>query len=122
MENGLGGLSYDTAIKQWSPEQWQQFGSLGGTIDVNNNLGLGNTTTTQPGMFDWLSSDTMKGVGTIGGLAMSGLGALNTMKAQKQVKQQWEAENARANEIMAMNREKYNQFKADRSKLNSQYV
>lgn len=82
---------------------------------------LPNNTTTEPGMFDWLGSDNMKGIGTIGGLAMSGLGIFNTMNAQKEAKRQWEAENARADEIMAMNREKYTQYKADRDRLNTGY-
>ena len=43
-------------------------------------------------------------------------------KALKQAEKQWEAENDRANEIMAMNREKYNTFKADKARLNSQYA
>lgn len=121
MENGLGGLNYDTTIMQWTPEQWQNFGKLGGTIDSNNNLGFGNNIT-QPGMFDWLFSDTMKSIGTIGGLATSGLGALNQRKAQKHVKRLGEAENDRANKIMAMNTEKYNQYKADKSSLQAAYM
>ena len=42
-------------------------------------------------------------------------------KALDQAKSQWEAENARADKILAMNTEKYNQYKADRDRLNSQY-
>lgn len=123
------GLAYNSIISgpnAWTPEQWQNFGAQGGTIDSNNNLQFGTNNmqtgiTKEPGMFDWLGSDNMKGVGTIGGLAMSGLGIFNTMNAQKEAKRQWEAENARADEIMAMNREKYNQYKADRDRLNTGY-
>ena len=47
---------------------------------------------------------------------------MNSKKALKQAEKAWEAENNRANEIMAMNREKYNIYKADKARLNSQYV
>lgn len=91
-------------------------------IDANfSNPNLVKDPNSETGMFDWLGSDNMKGVGTIGGLAMSGLGLWNAMGAQKEAKRQWEAENARADEIMAMNREKYNQYKADRDRLNTGY-
>ena len=73
------------------------------------------------GILGGLGSDSMKGVGTLGGLAMSGLGIWNTMNAQEQAKKQWEAENARANQVMAMNTEKYNQYKADKTRLNAGY-
>lgn len=83
-------------------------------------------TKTEPGMFDstmnFLGSDSMKGLGTIAGIGTDLWGISNTLKAQKQAKKQWEAENARANEIMAMNREKYDTYKADKARLNSQYV
>ena len=36
-------MDYATALNQWKPEQWQQFGSMGGTIDNNNTLQLGTT-------------------------------------------------------------------------------
>lgn len=124
-----GGLAYNSVISgpnPWTAEQWRNFGSQGGTIDANNNLVFGTNNmqtgaSKNEGMFDWLGSDSMKGVGTIGGLAMSGLGLWNAMGAQKEAKRQWEAENARADEIMAMNREKYNQYKADRDRLNTGY-
>lgn len=70
---------------------------------------------------DWVGSDSAKNAIGIGGLALSGFGALNNYKAGKQAKKQWEAENARANEIMAMNREKYQTYKADKARLNSGY-
>lgn len=70
---------------------------------------------------NFLGSDTMKGVGTLGGLAMSGLGIWNQMNAQDQAKKQWAAENDRANQVMAMNTERYNQWKTDKNRLNSEY-
>ena len=73
------------------------------------------------GFMDWMGTDTAKNTIGLGGLAMSGFGALNSYKAGQQAKKQWEAENARANEIMAMNREKYATYKADKEKLNSGY-
>ena len=73
------------------------------------------------GIMGALSSDSMKGAGVIGGLGMN-LWDMNTKsKALSQAKSQWEAENARADKILAMNTEKFNQYKADRDRLNSQY-
>ena len=127
MENGLGQLngvlpqySYQDALKTWSPEQWQQFGAGGGTYKNLTNIGE------QPGIMDktmdFLGGDTMKGLGTVAGIGTDIFGIMNTLKSQKQAKKQWEAENSRANEIMAMNREKYDTYKADKSRLNSQYA
>ena len=82
---------------------------------------INKTGSTGGGFTDWLGSDSANNVIGIGGLALSGLGAYNTYKAGKQAKRQWEAENARANEIMAMNREKYNTYKADKARLNAGY-
>ena len=128
------GLSYNSLMKPdgtsaWSPEQWQNFGSQGGTIDANNNLVFGNNnlstgtdTTSSFGDFGkWIGTDSAKNAIGLGGLAMSGFGAYNTYQAGQQAKKQWEAENARANEIMAMNREKYATYKADKERLNSGY-
>lgn len=84
-----------------------------GIGDVDKGF-LGNT-------MDWMGSDSAKNAMGVGGLALSAFGALNDYKAMKQAKKQWEAENARANEIMAMNREKYNTYKADKAKLNAGY-
>lgn len=127
MAEGLGQLngvipqySYQDALKTWSPEQWQQFGANGGTYKNLTNIGE------QPGFMnktmDFLGSDSIKGLGTVAGIGTDIFGIMNTLKAQKQAKKQWEAENARANEIMAMNREKYDTYKADKSRLNSQYA
>ena len=74
------------------------------------------------GLADFLSSDYLKGLGTIAGIGSGVFNIMNSNKALKQAERAWEAENARANEIMAMNREKYNTYKADKARLNSQYV
>ena len=74
------------------------------------------------GLADFLSSDYLKGAGTIAGIGSGIFNIMNSNKALKQAERAWEAENARANEIMAMNREKYNTYKADKARLNSQYV
>ena len=74
------------------------------------------------GLADFLKSDSLKGIGTIAGIGSGIFNIMNSKKALKQAEKAWEAENARANEIMAMNREKYNTYKADKARLNSQYV
>ena len=74
------------------------------------------------GLADFLKSDSLKGIGTIAGIGSGIFNIMNSNKALKQAERAWEAENARANEIMAMNREKYNTYKADKARLNSQYV
>ena len=74
------------------------------------------------GLADFLKSDSLKGIGTIAGIGSGIFNIMNSKKALKQVEKAWEAENNRANEIMAMNREKYNTYKADKARLNSQYV
>lgn len=79
-------------------------------------------TTTEPGMFDWLGSDNMKGISTLGGLGLGAFNIWNSMNAQDQAKEQWAAENARADKILGMNTERYEQWKADKSRLNSQYA
>lgn len=128
----MSGLSYSNIVNSdgtslWSPEQWQNFGAQGGTVDANNNLVFGSnnlntgTNTSDGGFMNFLGSDSAKNAIGGGGLALSAFGALNNYKAGKQAKKQWEAENARADEIMAMNREKYQTYKADKSRLNAGY-
>ena len=107
-------------------DSYSKAGGLGGTglslQDWKLSMGIGDV---DKGMFgnamDWMGSDAAKNAIGIGGLALSGLGALNNYKAGKQAKKQWEAENARADEIMAMNREKYQTYKADKARLNAGY-
>ena len=69
--------------------------------------------------------DDMGGLGGVTdtiGLGFKGLAIDNQNKALKQAEKAWEAENARANEIMAMKKEQYDTFKADKAKLNSEYA
>ena len=87
-------------------------GSGSGSGAGGNSSGLGSL----------LNSDAFKGFGTAVGIGTDIWGMTNQKKALKQAEKQWEAENARANEIMAMNEEKYNTFKADKARLNSQYA
>ena len=91
----------------------------GGHIDgLSKGFDSGNSN----GLGKLFNSDSFKGLGTVVGIGTDIWGMLNQKKALKQAEKQWEAENARANEIMAMNREKYNTFKADKARLNSQYA
>lgn len=62
-----------------------------------------------------------EGLGKGIGLGLDVMGIMNQRKGAKLAKQAWEAENARANEIMAMNREKYDTFKKDKAALNASY-
>lgn len=89
---------------------------------TGSNTSTDTTTTTEPGMFDWLKSDNMKGISTIGGLGLGAFNIWNSMNAQEQAKKQWSAENARADKILGMNTERYEQWKADKNRLNSQYA
>lgn len=105
--NNLGGLKgIGLDFNTWKSSM--------GIGDVDKGL-WGKTT-------DFLGSDTMKGLGTIGSLGLGAFNIMNTRDAQKQAKRMWEAENARANELMAMNKEKYETYKADKARLNSQYA
>lgn len=69
----------------------------------------------------WDSIDGMKGLGQIAGIGTGIMGIANQNKALKQAKNAWEAENARANEVMAMKKDQYDTFKADKAKLNAGY-
>ena len=67
-------------------------------------------------------ADFLGGASTVAGIGSDIFNIMNSRKAIKQAERAWEAENARANEIMAMNREKYNTYKKDKARLNSQYA
>ena len=110
--DGLGNL-YGSAAE--ANKMQADFSMDDVVIPVNNTGSTG-------GFMDFLGSNSMKGLGTLTGIGTDIWGISNTLKAQKQAKKQWEAENSRANEIMAMNREKYDTYKADKSRLNSQYA
>ena len=67
-------------------------------------------------------SGYLSGASTVAGIGSDVFNIMNSRKALKQAERAWEAENARANEIMAMNKEKYNTYKKDKARLNSQYA
>ena len=101
---GLSKEAYDAAISAGHVD--------GLSKGFDNSSGLGSL----------LNSDAFKGFGTAIGIGTDIWGMSNQKKALKQAERQWEAENARANEIMAMNKEKYDTYKADKARLNSQYA
>ena len=112
-DNWLSGMGIDSATYgKYTPAEQIGLGQSYANLQKPDTNG---------GFMGWMGTDSAKNAIGIGGLALSGFGALNTYKAGKQAKKQWEAENARANEIMAMNREKYNTYKADKAKLNAGY-
>ena len=113
--NGSNSYTYGNAADAASALDDLNFG-IGQTGGVSSGEGFG------AGLANFLSSDSLKGAGAIAGIGSGIFNIMNSRKALKQAERAWEAENARANEIMAMNREKYNTYKADKARLNSQYV
>ena len=113
--NGSNSYTYGNAADAASALDDLNFG-IGQTGGGSSGEGFG------AGLANFLSSDSLKGAGAIAGIGSGIFNIMNSKKALKQAERQWEAENARANEIMAMNREKYNTYKADKARLNSQYV
>lgn len=111
--NNYGFKTMDDATKALG--NLNAFGEYGNVKIDSNNQGIWDNT------MDFLGSDTMKGIGSLAGIGMGIANIFNSRSAAKQAKKQWEAENARANEIMAMNREKYNTYKADKARLNAGY-
>lgn len=101
----------EKGLMDWTTKEAFKIDAGGGSTNNNNN-----------GEFlDWMGTDSAKNILGLGSLGLGAFNIMNTRKAQKQAKQMWEAENARANELMAMNKEKYETYKADKAKLNSQY-
>ena len=65
-------MDYTTALDQWTPEQWQQFGREGGSVNVENKLvggGLTNTSNITPNTYGGLTMGDWMGAG---GLALQG--------------------------------------------------
>ena len=65
-------MDYATALNQWTPEQWQQFGREGGSVNVENSLvggGLTNTSNMAPNTYGGLTMGDWMGAG---GLALQG--------------------------------------------------
>ena len=115
VSNGSNSYTYGNAADAASALDDLNFG-IGQTGGGSSGEGFG------AGLANFLSSDSLKGAGAIAGIGSGIFNIINSNKALKQAEKAWEAENNRANEIMAMNREKYNTYKADKAKLNSQYV
>ena len=113
--NGSNSYTYGNAADAASALDDLNFG-IGQTVGGSSGEGFG------AGLANFLSSDSLKGAGAIAGIGSGIFNIMNSKKALKQAEKAWEAENNRANEIMAMNREKYNTYKADKARLNSQYV
>ena len=113
--NGSNSYTYGNAADAASALDDLNFG-IGQTGGGSSGEGFG------AGLANFLSSDSLKGAGAIAGIGSGIFNIMNSKKALKQAEKAWEAENNRANEIMAMNREKYNTYKADKARLNSQYV
>ena len=113
--NGSNSYTYGNAADAASALDDLNFG-IGQTGGGSSGEGFG------AGLANFLSSDSLKGAGAIAGIGSGIFNIMNSKKALKQAERAWEAENKRANEIMAMNREKYNTYKADKARLNSQYV
>ena len=113
--NGSNSYTYGNAADAASALDDLNFG-IGQTGGGSSGEGFG------AGLANFLSSDSLKGAGAIAGIGSGIFNVMNSKKALKQAEKAWEAENNRANEIMAMNREKYNTYKADKARLNSQYV
>lgn len=112
-EDWLKGMGIDsTTYGSYTPDE---------QIGIGQSYANLQTPDTGGGLMDWMGTDSAKNSIGLGGLAMTGLGAINSYRTGQQAKKQWEAENARANEIMAMNREKYNTYKADKERLNTGY-
>ena len=128
MEDWLGNIYNPTQVEMNSiVESYNNLGGLNGTgLDFNtwkSSIGIGDVDKSMLyKTTDFLGSDTMKGLNVIGSLGLGILNRNDARDAQKQAKQMWEAENARANELMAMNKEKYETYKTDKAKLNSQYI
>ena len=115
VSNGSNSYTYGNAADAASALDDLNFG-IGQTGGGSSGEGFG------AGLANFLSSDSLKGAGAIAGIGSGIFNIMNSKKALKQAEKAWEAENNRANEIMAMNREKYNTYKADKARLNSQYV
>ena len=112
--NGSNSYTYGNATDAAAALDGLNFGT--GQVGSTAGDGFGS------GLSGFLSSDALKGAGAIAGIGSGIFNIMNSKKALKQAERAWEAENNRANEIMAMNREKYNTYKADKARLNSQYV
>ena len=80
-------MDYGTALATWTPEQWQQYGSLGGTGDM---LNAGTTTTNNP-MAQYMNTPGLGGLtqgtwnnaGQAAGLAGTAYGIYDSLLGNK---------------------------------------
>lgn len=86
--NGLG-IDYSTAVKTWTPEQWQGFGSGGGTVADNGELLSSDSGSMFGGVGDYLGKQKLGDITSTVGL---GLGTFNDLfgAGAKQSKQSLE--------------------------------
>jgi hypothetical protein len=91
---------------------------------LGNKIGLTNAVGSTGGNNTFLGMDkgTMQGLGSLFSVGKGLFDISNSRKQLGLAKDAWKAENARANELMAMNREKYNTYKADKARLNTGYT
>lgn len=128
--NGLGNINFGIRASDYIQQPielklGQNMNDYANTYGSYTNIdgAVGDTDTDIGGGFmDWMGTDSAKNTIGLGSLGLGVFNIFNTRSAQKQAKRMWEAENARANELMAMNKEKYETYKADKAKLNSQYI
>ena len=95
-------MNYNSAINQWSPEQWQQFGASGGVIDGNNNLVGGSMDNP---MTSYLNTSGLGGItqgnwnnmGQAAGLAGTAYGLYDSLFGQSAKKNKLQMEGLRQN-------------------------
>ena len=110
LQNSADTINAMASTGNYTPEQ---------LTTAASNLDFSGKDTGLSGTFDGIGG--MKGLGTIAGIGTDIFGIVNQNKALRQASKAWEAENARANDIMAMKKEQYDTFKADKAKLNAGY-
>lgn len=70
------GIDYSTAIKTWTPEQWQSFGVGGGSIGDNGDLISSDSGSMFGGFGDYLGKQRLGDITSTVGL---GLGSFNDL-------------------------------------------
>lgn len=112
-------MEYNQALSQWTPEQWQQFGAMGGTVGVENNMVGGglidksNLPNTYGGLTvgDWMGA---------GGLALQGY---NTFLGPQKELAEKQMQGIDANIKLANQQVKSNkQAMADRKQFNNTWA
>lgn len=114
-------MEYNQALAQWTPEQWQQFGREGGSVNVENKLVGGGLTTptvnTTPNTYGGLTVGDWTG---LGGLAWQGY---NTFFGPQKDLAEKQMQGVDANIKLANQQIKSNkQAMADRSQFNNTWA